>query len=152
MTGTLLANYGVSPIPFLGIVLGVIPVTFSVVFFLVALLRKLRLNRENDSIREETLRKRVLNAILASPTRVDPREIRPAGNGLDPRNFPAACKRMLERIAAAFHAEPIAADGGKDFTYTFPELQRQIGDVQQYRGSLDIHKYDVGKTVFDSGQ
>lgn len=153
MSGNLIATYlGVSPVPFLGIVLGVVPVVFSVLFFLVALLRKLRLDRQNDGIREETLRKRVLSHVLASPSRVDPRDIRPSANGLDPKNFPAACRRIVERLAAAFHAEPVPLEGGTGFAYRFAELERQMTDLQNFRGSIDLRQYEVGKTIFDSGQ
>ncbi len=134
MSGNLLSTYlGVSPVPFLGIALGAVPVVFSILFFVVAILRKVRLDRQNNGIREESLRKRVLAHVFSSPSRVDPKDIRPSGNGLDPKNFPAVCRRMVERLAAAFHAEPLAQDGGSGFAYRFSELEREIADLQSFR-------------------
>src|SRR5208283_3774698 len=82
-TGGLLERAGISAVPVLEVVLGFIPVAFSVVFFVVPLLRKLRLDRRNDALREEALRKRVMAQVLSSPSRVDPRDVRPSATSLD---------------------------------------------------------------------
>ncbi len=151
-TGNLLAAAGIPPVPFLEVVLGVIPVAFSIVFFLVPLFRKLRLNRENDRIREEALRKRVYAQVLASPQRVDPRDVHASGTALDPKDLPAASRRIIERVAAALQAEPIVQEKEGVFAYSFPELQRQLSDLESFRKAIDPKRYELGKTVFDSGQ
>jgi len=151
-TGNLLASAGISPIPFLEVALGIIPVAFSVVFFLVPLLRRLRLNRQNESIREESLRKRIYAQMLVSPRRLDPREVRAAGSGMDPKNLPATSRRIIERVAAALQAEPIPLEKEGTFAYSFPELERQLADLESFRKGIDPKRYELGKTVFDSGQ
>jgi hypothetical protein len=151
-TGRLLQSIGMyNPVPFLAIVLGVVPVAFSILFFIVPLLRKLQLGKKNAEVQEENLRRRVLAHLLSSPQRVDPKDIRPLGKGLDPRNLTAASQRMVERLAAALKAEPIPGDG-KEFAYRFTDLEREIPDLEEYRRNVDLSKYAVGKTVFDSGQ
>jgi hypothetical protein len=151
-TGNLLVHAGISPIPFIEVVLGVIPVAFSIVFFLVPLLRSIRLKKQNDQIRLEALRKRIYAQVLASPQRVDPREVRASGTALDPKDLPVASRRIVERLAAALQAEPVAGEKDGDFTYSFPELQRQLSDLESYRKAIDPKRYELGKTVFDSGQ
>ena len=152
-TGNLLASAGISsPIPVIAVVLGAIPVAFSVVFFLVPLMRRIRLNRQNDVIREEALRRRIYAHVLASPARVDPREVRATGTPLDPKNLPAASGRIIERLAAALQAEPIPQEKEGAFAYSFPELQRQLADLESFRKQVDPKRYELGKTVFDSGQ
>jgi len=136
----------------LAIVLGLIPVAFSLFFFLIPLFRKLRLGRQNDAIREETLRKRVMARVLASPALVDPREVKPTGTNLDPRDLPATSRRILDRIAAALKAEPVPLEKDGLFAYRFPELQRELADLEVFRRGIDVKRYEVGKTVFDSGQ
>ena len=151
-TGNLLEHAGISAVPFIAVVLGVIPVAFSIVFFLVPLFRNIRLKKQNDQIREEALRKRIYAQVLASPQRVDPQEVRASGTALDPKNLPLASRRIVERLAAALQAEPVAKEKEGDFAYSFPELQRQLADLESYRKEIDPKRYELGKTVFDSGQ
>ena len=143
---------GISPIPFLAITLGLIPVAFSIVFFLVPLFRRMRLNRQNDRIREEYLAKRIYAQVLSSPARVDPRDVRASGTALDPKDLPAASRRIIERLAATLQAQPIPQEKEGDFAYSFTELQRQLSDLESYRKEVDPRRYELGKTVFDSGQ
>jgi len=150
--GRLLLQAGISPVPVISIVLGIIPVAFSVFFFLIPLLRRIRLGRQNDALREETLRRRVMAQVLASPSRVDPREVRPTGTNLDPRDLPGTRRRILDRIAASLKAEPVPLEKEGLFAYRFPELERELADLEAYRKGIDTKRYDVGKTVFDSGQ
>jgi hypothetical protein len=150
-TGNLLMHAGFNPIGVLEIGLGVIPVLFSVVFFLVPLFRRIRLSRQNEKIRQEALRKEILGQIISSPAHVDARNIRPLGSDLDPKNFAETVRRILERIAAQLKAEPVVQEGTHDFAYAFPELKRELSDLAEYRSGLDVKRYEVGKTVFDSG-
>lgn len=151
-TGKLLQQSGInSPAPLLAIVLGAVPVAFSILFFLVPLLRKISLDRRNARIQEEILRRRILIQVLSSPARVDPSEVRPLGNGLDPRNLPAASKRIVDRLAASMGAEPLVKEEEGTFAYKFPELERQIADLEDYRRKIDLKSYEVGRTIFDSG-
>jgi hypothetical protein len=150
-TGNLLQNAGIDPVGVLEIGLGIVPVLFSIVFFLVPLFRRIRLSRQNEAIRREALRKEILGQIISSPVHVDAANVRPLGSGLDPRNFAAVARRLLERIAAQLKAEPVVKEGTNEFAYTFPELERELADLAAYRGSVDVSKYNVGKTVFDSG-
>jgi hypothetical protein len=152
-TGNLLASAGIpSPVAVLAVVLGLVPVAFSFLFFLVPLLRKIRLDRQNDTIREETLKRRIFAHVLSSPARVDPGDVRPAGTGLDPKNLPSAARRIIDRLAASLGAEPIVLEKQGAFAYRFKELERQLADLEDYRRNVDLRRYEVGKTVFDSGQ
>ena len=61
-------------------------------------------------------------------------------------------RRLLDRIAAALKAEPIPLEKEGQFAYRFPELERELADLEAFRRGIDTKKYEVGKTVFDSGQ
>jgi len=147
----LLLQAGISPLPVIEVALGIIPAAFSVVFFLVPLLRNIRRGRQNDTLREETLRKRIMAQVLASPSRVDARDIRPTGTNLDPKDLPSWSRRILDRIAAALRAEPIPLDKEGQFAYRFAEIERQMSDLEAFRRGIDLKRFEVGKTVFDSG-
>jgi len=150
--GGLLLQAGISsPVPVIEVALGIIPVAFSVVFFLVPLLRNIRRGRQNDALREETLRKRIMAQVLVSPSHVDARDIRPTGTNLDPRDFLAWSRRILDRLAAAFRAEPIPLDKEGQFAYRFAEVERQVSDLEAFRRGIDLKRFEVGKTIFDSG-
>jgi hypothetical protein len=151
-TGNLLAHAGINPVPLMAIVLGAIPVAFSILFFLVPLLRKVRLERQNARIREEELRRRIYAHVLASPARVSPSDITPERNELDPKDLSAASRRIIDRLAAELKAEPIVQEKEGTFAYHFAELERQLSDLQAFRSGIDLKKYAVGKTVFDSGE
>jgi hypothetical protein len=152
-TGQLLMRAGIhNPAPLLAFVLGIVPVAFSVLFFLVPLFRRLRLNRQNAKIREEALRRRILAQVLSSPSRVDPRDIKPSRTALDPRNLPAASRRIIERLAAAMHAEPIPQEHEGAFAWRFAELERELADLESHRKGVDLKRYELGSTVFDSGR
>ena len=148
--GSLLMQAGISPVPVIEIALGFIPVAFSIVFFIVPLLRRMRLTRYNDSLRDEALRRRIMTQVLESPARVEPGDVRPTGSNLDPRDLPARSRRILDRLAAALKAEPVPLDKGQ-FAYKFSEIEREMADVETFRKGIDLRKFDVGKTVFDSG-
>jgi hypothetical protein len=150
--GRLLLQAGISPVPVLAIVLGIIPVAFSIFFFLVPLFRRIRLARQNEALREETLRKRVMAQVLATPSRVDARDVRPTGTNLDPRDLAGTSRRILERLAAVLKAEPVPLEKEGLFAYRFPELERELADLEAFRRGIDTKRYEVGKTVFDSGQ
>jgi hypothetical protein len=150
-TGSLLQSAGISPLGVLTIGLGLVPVLFSVVFFLVPFFRRIRLSRQNEAIRREALRKEILGQIISSPAHLDVSTIRPLGSDLDPRDFPAASRRILDRIAAQLKAEPVVMEGSSQLAYSFPELKRELTDLAEYRSTVDVSRYEVGKTVFDSG-
>ncbi len=149
--GSLLIQAGISPVPVIGIGLGIIPVAFSIVFFIVPLLRRMRLARVNDSLREEALRQRIMAQVLQSPSRVDPGDVSPTGTNVDPRDLPARSRRILQRLAAALQAEPIPLEKAGEFAYRFPEIEREMTDLEAFRRSIDMRRFEVGKTVFDSG-
>jgi hypothetical protein len=150
--GHLLQQAGISPVPVMSVVFGIVPVSFSVLFFLVPLLRKIRLGRQNDALREEVLRRRVMAQVLATPSRVDLRELRPSGTNLDPHDLTGTSRKILDRIAVALKAEPIPLEKEGHFAYRFPELERELADLETYRKNIDPKRYEVGKTIFDSGK
>jgi len=154
VAGSLLHSAGMSigsVVPVIAWVLGIVPLAFSVLFFLIPLLRRIRLGRRNAGIREELLCRRIFAHILSSPSRVDPRDILPTGTESDPKLFPAMRNRIVERFAAFKQAEPVAQENGA-FTYRFADLEREIADLEEYRRKVDMKRFEAGKTVFDSGQ
>ena len=48
-------------------------------------------------------------------------------------------------------AEPLVKDKEGTFAYRFSEIERQVADLEDYRRKIDLKNYEVGKTIFDSG-
>ena len=81
-----------------------------------------------------------------------PSDLRPPlGLGPEPKNFAANARRILDRVAAQLKAEPVVEEGTSSFVYRFAEVERELADLEAYRKNVDVRRYDVGKTVFDSG-
>lgn len=131
--------------------LGVVPLAFSVLFFLVPLARRLRERAANEAAREENLRRLVYARVLADPTRVDPRDIRPTRPEETPSRPEASVERILKELAAARGGEPVLEPDGS-WVWSFPELERERKDLEGARIATDTRRYDVGDTVFDSNQ
>jgi hypothetical protein len=152
VAGSLLEAAGIAnPVPILSLVLGVVPLVFSALLYLVPLVRRARLARRNEEIHTEGLARRIYTRVLENPLRIDPREIRPSGGGMDPSRFEAVRRRIFDRFAGAKGAEPEALpDGG--FVYRFADVEREQADLERYRASVDLAKLETGPTVFDSGK
>ncbi len=131
--------------------LGAVPLAFSAVFFAVPLARRLRERAANEAARRENLRRLVYSRVLADPTLVDPRDIRPTAPEETPRNPEAAVERILKELAAEHGGEPVQGPDGS-WMWRFPELERERKDVERERLATDTSRYEVGDTVFDSDQ
>ena len=139
------------PDALMGIVLGIIPAAFSVFFFIIPFFRSLKLKRENERIRKENLRKFVYSQVLADPALVNPKALRVGGAESSPRNLDAARAAIIQRLAATVSGEPVPLPDGS-FAYRFPELEKEMADLREYRSKVDVKSFEVGKTVFDTDQ
>lgn len=136
----LVRNLGLDPGATLGVGLGVVPVVFAILFWLVPALRFLALKAENARRARSNLRRRAARAVLASPDRVDPSDIaaRPPEEDGDPN-------ALVEELAVAWSGEP-EADG----TWRFPETARRLRDLSLVRSRVDEAKWALGGQVFDT--
>ncbi len=146
-----LRNASIDPVALIAVALGAVPLSFSVLFFLVPLLRKIRLDRENQRIREENLRKKIYAGILDNPLGVRPEAFIPTDADSTPKKLEVVRKKIIDRFAAQKGAEPVPLSNGS-FSYDFKELEREMADAEEYRKKIDLKSFEVGKTVFDSGK
>ena len=93
----------------------------------------------------EALRGRSSARSFPHPPWWTPASIRPQGHDLDPGTLPATARRILERLAAQLKAEPVVQEGSNAFAYRFPELERELADLEAYRKNVDVSRYEVGK-------
>ena len=132
------------------IILGAVPLVFSVFFYLIPWLRHRGNRRSNEETKKENLRRKLFFHVLGSADEIKPEEIRPAGSDESPKRWQRYVRQILDRLSALRSGEIEETAQGKRI-YRFPEIQRELKDVETFRRQVDLSRYQIGETVFDSG-
>ncbi len=131
--------------------LGWVPLVFSLIFFLVPLLRYPKISRHNRRRHEENIRKRMFRAIFdfeGNPATVD--QVAAAVN----QNAP---EEKLDRETVARRLDTLVLDlGGKtdvsesaEVIYSFPRIKDELGTVKQLRKRKQLDR-DLGGVIAES--
>ncbi len=142
---------------FLGVVLGIVPMVFSLLFFGIPFARRLRDTARNEEIKRANLRKTVYGEILAHPEDVIPENIRPRSELEKPKNAERVIRETVESVAAEKSADVEEVRPGGDgrppvYRYRFGTLKRELDDVEHTRKAVDPASFEPGNVVFDSGE
>ncbi|HUX20630.1 MAG TPA: hypothetical protein VMW69_05270 [Spirochaetia bacterium] len=152
MTSTLLSRYlGLDPTVFLPVVLGAVPFVFSILFFLIPLVRRGREKAANQTIKQNNFRRRLVDRILQNPLYVDPMKIQPVGVEESPDRWESFRESSLKQFAAVKGAD-IEDIGEGNYLYKFNEVDREQKDIARLRSSIDVKEFDIGSTIYDSGE
>lgn len=133
------------------IILGIIPLSFSLIFFLIPLLRTLPRLSKNQKIKQENLRKKIYSYIYENPLLINPAQISPANKLSTPKKPAQFIQKQVDELAGIKQAEFEEKENNVLF-YNFNEIKREQDDIAAVRKAIDLKKYDVGETVFDSGE
>ncbi|MDR1398449.1 MAG: hypothetical protein LBJ41_00805 [Treponema sp.] len=138
-----------NPLPLITIGLGIVPLVFSVFFWLIPLIRSGLTKRDNERIKMENLRKLGYSRIWGFPRNVKRTDI---GATVEleasrPQNLGAAQDRVIKELGTYAIPEVSIADDGTT-VYNFTELEREKAALEKYRD--DIQVTDIGETIFDS--
>jgi hypothetical protein len=136
-------------VPF-AVVLGLVPLAFSIFFWLIPALRRGIMERNNTNIKLENFRKTAYSRIWDEPQNVKAEDFNPAVEKCCPRNLPAARDRIIKEIGA-YAVPEVSIDGRGDTVYAFTGLKQEREALDSYRSALDSASPGLGKTVFDSG-
>jgi hypothetical protein len=151
ITSLLFSRYlGIDPSVALPVVLGAIPLVFSILFFLVPIVRRSREKTKNQQIKQNNFRRRIVDRILQNPLHVDPMKIQPVGAEETPNRWEEFRESSLKRFAAIKQAD-VEDVGEGTYLYKFIEVDREQKDIARLRSSIDIKKFDIGSTIYDSG-
>ena len=143
-------NIAGNPLSVTGIGLGIVPLVFSLLFWLIPALRGLREKKENENTKLGNLKRLGFSMIWSNPLKVESGSITSQAVECRPRNMDAAREQIIKDMGA--YAVPdveINAAGGT--VYSFTELEREKKALEKYREGIDIERAGIGKTVFDSG-
>ena len=137
------------PHNFIRIVLGLIPLVFSLVFWIIPAIRNVSEKKENKKNKLSNFKRFCFNKILSSPKKIDAESLMPAPNEFFPDDLAAAANKVINDVGA-FSIPEIAAEENGKMIYSFNELEREKQEVKKYRETIDTSKLQIGKTVFDS--
>ncbi|MBN2535992.1 MAG: hypothetical protein JXB88_24140 [Spirochaetales bacterium] len=133
--------------------LGIIPLAFSFLFYLIPLMRNIQRKKLNEGIKQENFRKRIYASMHSNPMSVNPGAIQPAGESETPKNSDKFKDKVIKQFVGGKYGDVEATTSGAGgYIYVLKEYQRQISDVNTFRDNVDLNKYAVGETIFDSGE
>ena len=129
--------------------LGIVPIVFSILFFAVTSLRRIRDRRKNKAIKRHNRTRKLMRQVIDRPSKIDLAAIRFEADErvADSRSHASAILAGLEGVG------DVAVDSiGGETVYAFAEIDRIERDIASFRQSIDTSKYDVGGVIFDSGR
>ena len=127
--------------------LGLVPLVFSVLFYLIPFLRKFRVDAANEEVKRGNMRRIAYRSVIAKPQGLTAEAVRQAASGAaaaSPKD-PAAAEKILVELAASSHGEPV--EGG---AYSYPEIASSEVEAGKARVAVKEADFDLGATVFDS--
>lgn len=129
--------------------LGYVPVVFSVLFFLVPLLRRLWEQRQNHQIQRENLRKKIYQEILEHPEGFDESRLKALADWERPPEAEKYRRRIIDKFAAI--KGDFYADEDTDNARTrFVRVKQEKEDIDRLRREIKPEDYELGDTVYDS--
>jgi hypothetical protein len=150
MTYAIAYQFTNNPLPLITVGLGLVPVAFSVLFWLIPALRFFREKRENRDIKLENFRKTGFQRIWSKLRGIAAGDL----TGLSPESSPEKLEAARDRVIkdmAVYSMPEVDADPEGNTIYHFVELEREKNAVIQYRAGIKPEDSELGKTVFDSG-
>jgi hypothetical protein len=138
-----------NPLPFITVGMGLVPLVFSVLFWLIPGIRYLLTKKENEGIKLENFRKDGYGRIWDSPLSVRPEGMDPRAAECRPGNMAAARNRIIREFGSYTVPEVSIGDGGGEL-YSFGELDREKKALEKYRAGIDPGRSALGTAVFDS--
>ena len=144
-----LFRMGIDALPVIRVALGLVPLLFSALFWLIPAVRSAMLRKENNAIRMDNFRGWGFGRIWTNPQNFRPADLDLKADEYRPAK-PGEARDMVIREMSRYSAPLVAVDENKNEVFDFPELGREKDALEKYR--LAINKPDTpGKTIFDSG-
>ncbi|MDR3172188.1 MAG: hypothetical protein LBU17_11300 [Treponema sp.] len=150
VTYYLLSVLGINqPLPIIAVGLGVIPLVFSFLFWLVPALRYGSMKMGNEAIKLENLRKVGYRRIWSTPLTVKSGEIQADLPECRPKNLAAAQDKVLKEMGA-YSVPEVSLDEQGTPVYSFGDLELEKVALDKYRAGINPDASSLGATVFDS--
>jgi len=128
--------------------LGIIPLVFSLLFWIIPTVRFLIEKKENNEIKLKNFKRFSFSKIFYSPKNIDVGALNPNMNECRPDDLASAADRVIKDIGAISNPQIEIKDNKT--IYTFNELEREKEALEKYRKSACFSRQKLGETVFDS--
>ncbi|MDR0399357.1 MAG: hypothetical protein LBH51_00250 [Treponema sp.] len=129
--------------------LGIVPLVFSALFWLIPALRFTRLGAENQEIKKRNLRKVGFRAIWEKLRGLRAADIDNPAPECRPRDLNREQEKIIAEMASYSQPE-VEADEAGGTLYNFTELERETRALAASRAAVNPRDFDIGKVVFDS--
>jgi hypothetical protein len=139
-----------NPVSIIKTALGLVPLVFSLFFWLIPAARHFLEVKENENVKKGNFKRFAFNSIWSSPLNIKESRFSPSADVCRPRDITAATDRVIKEIGALSMPEVIMGQDGEAL-YSFNELEREKQALERYRASIDPGSSSLGKTVFDTG-
>jgi hypothetical protein len=139
-----------NPLPVIGIALGMVPIAFSALFWLIPLIRYIAIKEKNEKIKLKNFMKFSFSKIWNSPFSIKKNDLNPTYKEADPDDLEESQDMALKEMGV-YSIPEIALDDHKNEVYSFAELALEKDALEKYRTSIDPQASSLGKTIFDSG-
>ena len=140
----------INPLFITSIVLGIVPLVFSIFFWLIPGIRLFMENKQNELIKLSNYKSFCFSKIWASPLNVKPNSIVSYTiPECRPKNLNAASDRVIKELGVYSNPD-VEIDSKEHVLYSFKGLESEKRALEQYRKSLDPKRAELGSTVFDS--
>jgi hypothetical protein len=143
-------QFNANPLPLIALGLGLVPLAFSILFWLIPALRCFREKRQNQEIKLQNLRKTGFQRIWSKLRGIMTGDISGSSPETSPQNLPEAQDRIIKDMAA-YSMPEIEEDPAGNIIYNFVELEKEKEDVTRCRAEIRPGDSELGKIVFDSG-
>jgi hypothetical protein len=147
ITYALLTGISSNPLPVITVGLGVVPLLFSLLFWVIPALRAGNVKKRNEAVKVENLRKIAFARVWSSPRNVQTTDIAANTPEAQPANLANAQDKLIKEIGTYSRPEVSIGETGAAL-YSFPELEREKRSLQTYRNGVTVES--VGGTVFDT--
>ena len=139
----------IDPSNFIRIALGIVPLAFSILFWIIPLIRYFLMKKNNSEIKLSNFKRFGFNRIWALCQKIEKDDFKPASDECSADNLQKAFDRVILDISAVSNPEIEITDNGKT-VYSFKELEKEKMALEKYRKNIDMSKSQLGDTVFDS--
>jgi hypothetical protein len=138
-----------NPQPVLFVGLGVVPIAFSVLFWLIPAIRYGLLKKENEKIKFENFRKYSYVNIWNDPLEVTVNSLDIAAKEALPENTTSAKNKVIKEIGA-YSMPEVTVDNKGETVYSFKELDMEKSALIKARKEVSSNEGDLGGIVFES--
>jgi hypothetical protein len=138
-----------NPGPVIGIGLGLVPLVFSLLFWLIPALRFRLTKKENNKTKTENLRRLGFNRIWSKPLAVTNKDIDSHLAECRPKKFRNAQEKVIKEMGA-YSMPEVSLDEKGQTVYSFTELKREKEALEKCRSAVREESSQLGQLVFDT--